>query len=73
MSVVQLSLFAPAALPEMAVPVSEWSTEWREASMLRLVESVRFDPVRLALASHRHPDMRDFLDHVIWQLGGRSQ
>ncbi len=69
----QFSLFPPGALPEVATPVAEWSVEWREASLLRLVEGVRFDPARLARASVGHPDMRDFLDHCIWQLGGRSQ
>ncbi len=69
----QFSLFPPGALPEVATPVAEWSMEWREASLLRLVEGVRFDPERLARVSVGHPDMRDFLDHCIWQLGGRSQ
>jgi hypothetical protein len=73
MSATQLPLFPAAALPEMAVPLAEWSREWCDAAMLRLIEGVRFDPERLAQASVGHPDMREFLDHMIWQLGGRSQ
>jgi len=53
--------------------VGEGSPEWRDAMLLRLVEGVRFDPERLARASVGHPDMRDFLDHCLWQLGGRAQ
>lgn len=73
MTAVQLPLFPPSALPEVATPVGEGSPEWRDAMLLRLVEGVRFDPERLARASVGHPDMRDFLDHCLWQLGGRSQ
>jgi hypothetical protein len=69
----QPSLFPAEALPEMATPVAEWSQEWCDAMLLRLVEGVRFNPERLARASVGSPDMRDFLDHVLWQLGGRSQ
>jgi hypothetical protein len=66
-------LFDAADIPEMAVPVAEWSIEAREASMLQLIERIRYDPVRLAAYEAKVPDGRDFLDHVIWQLGGRSQ
>ena len=73
MSAVQLPLFGPDALPEVAAPVAEWSQEWRDATMLRLVEGVRFDPTRLARYAAGDPDRIKFLDHAIWQLGGRSQ
>ena len=76
MTAAQLPLFPPEALPEMAVPVAEWSDEWRAAQMLRLVEGLRFDPARLAAYEATVPtgrDFRDFLDFVIWQCGGRSQ
>jgi hypothetical protein len=60
-------------LPEVATPVGEASQEWHDARLLRLVEGVRYDPDRLAAYLAKQPDGLGFLDHVIWQLGGRSQ
>ena len=66
-------LFEPHEIPETPVPVSEASPEWRDALMLRLVESVRFNPERLVTYVANEPDRIGFLDFVIERLGGRSQ
>jgi hypothetical protein len=66
-------LFDAESLPEMATPVSEASQEWHDARMLRLVETIRFSPERLAAYEASCPDGRGFLDFVIERLGGRSQ
>jgi hypothetical protein len=60
-------------LPEMATPVSEASQEWHDARLLRLVEGILYNPERLAAYVAKQPDGRDFLEFVIWRLGGRSQ
>ena len=70
---VQLPLFPPEAVPETAVPVGEASLEWQAAQMLRLFESIRYNPERLARYCGQEPSRRDFLDWSIAMLGGRSQ
>ena len=69
----QLTLFAPGSLPEMALPVSEASQEWRDAQLLRLIEGIRYDPERLAAYVAKSPDGEGFLNYMIERLGGRSQ
>jgi hypothetical protein len=54
-------LFEPEMTPEMA------------ASILKVIEDVRFDPAKLAEYEEKFPDGRAFLDFVIAGLGGRSQ
>ena len=70
---IQRMLFHPDELPETAVPVSEASQEWHDARLLRLVEGVRFNPERLAAYVTKQRDGLEFLDFVLWKLGGRSQ
>lgn len=70
---VQLLLFPTEAVPKMAAPVGEASPEWQAAQMLRLFESVRHNPERLARYCGQEPSRRDFLDWSIALLGGRSQ
>lgn len=75
----QPMLFQADQVPEMAIPVSEGSWEWRDARMLQSVERILFDPERLvdyeASVKRLAPDAnpRGFLEFVIEQLGGRSQ
>jgi hypothetical protein len=76
----QPMLFASADLPRAAVPAAEWSQEWADARMLKVVEAVRFDPARLAAYEAGLREMgfepghpTGFLDFVIAQVGGRSQ
>jgi hypothetical protein len=71
--VIQLPLFEPSELPTTAVRVSENSQEWHDAQLLKLVESIRFNPERLASFVARQRDGVGFLDFMLWQLGGRSQ
>jgi hypothetical protein len=69
-------LFAPEEIPEMAVPVSEASPEWRDACILKAAESIRFNPERLAEFQARVPGIGDpveFLDFIIECAGGRVQ
>lgn len=75
----ELWLFPAEEIPEVAIPVGEASPEWREASMLKIVEAVRFNPERLADYESRiaidAPGVNavEFLDHMIECAGGRSQ
>ena len=63
----------PFDLTAVETQVSEDSLEWRDAQMLRLIESVRFNPERLAQYVGNQPDRIEFLDFVLRRLGGRSQ
>ena len=75
----QLMLFDTQEIPKAPIPVSDASPEWRDALTLKIAESVRFDPERLAAyeasvkltAPGSNP--RRFLDLLIEQMGGRSQ
>ena len=72
-------LFPPEEIPETAIPVSEASPEWQEALLIKAVESVRFNPERLAeyraalALSAPDVDPVEFLDYLIDRAGGRSQ
>jgi hypothetical protein len=63
-------LFDPADIPQTEIP----SVEYQQAMLLRGIEAIRFDPEKLADYTRKYGiSGRDFLDHVIWWLGGRSQ
>jgi hypothetical protein len=72
-------LFSLDQIPEVALPVSESSPEWQDAMLLKAIESVRFDPERLAdyeaSVEAKAPGCRprELLDWFIARLGGRSQ